>query len=278
MPKPTLQQRYRRRRAGLVFIPPLLMFAAGAWLLGQATDAGTPTGSAGSSAATNSAAETTEPQPTTDPGLARIAELRPLIDEVGSELYVVNKLRPLAPPDYEPADLTQPTSSESLDNSRGQQLTRAASAALAELSAEMHASGLGLLFVNSGYRSYQTQVDLFQAKIEQYGEAKALLHSAKPGHSEHQTGLAVDVSMVGQGCAILACFGSTEAGKWLAEEGWRHGFIVRYPDGWQPTTGYTYEPWHLRYVGPEVAELYQLSRKGTLEDFWGLPPAPDYAS
>lgn len=251
------------------------MFAAGAWLfaIGQPTPTATPTASdptaSGSAAASPTASDPSETA-------NRVDELRPLIDLVASELYVVNKMRPFEPLEYEPTDLVTIPEGDSLDNSRALQLRENAAAALAELAEAMAEAGVGQLFVNSAYRSYQTQVDLFAEKVEQYGEAKALVHSAKPGHSEHQTGLAADVSVVGGGCAILACFGQTEGGRWLAENGWRYGFIVRYPDGWKNTTGYTYEPWHLRYLGVEVAKLYNESRKGTLEDFWGLPPAPDY--
>ena len=247
----------------------MLMFAFGAYLLWfTPSESPSPTPTATASA-------TPTPTPS-DPIAQRIAELRPQIDQPGSTLYLVNKTRPFNPLDYEPADLVEIPSSESIDNSRGLELAAPAASALADLADAMLADGVGQLFINSAFRSYETQVDLFAAKVEQYGEEKALIHSAKPGHSEHQSGLAVDVSLAGGSCAILACFGQTEAGKWLAENGWQFGFIIRYPDGWQPTTGYTYEPWHLRYVGAEVSTLFRDSRKGTLEDFWGLPPAPDY--
>lgn len=261
----------------MVFIPPIVLFAAGIWLLTQDNAATTPSANSPSVSASSSEVApggTESEQPSLNPN--RVDELRPQIDLVDSELYVVNKTRPFEPLEYEPADLIEIPASDALDNSRGLQLRAAAASALAELATGMVGEDIGQLFVNSAFRSYQTQVELFAAKVEQYGEQKALVHSAKPGHSEHQSGLAVDVSVVGGGCAILACFGQTEAGIWLAENSWRYGFIIRYPDGWQPTTGYTYEPWHLRYVGPEVAALYRESRKGTLEDFWGLPPAPDY--
>ena len=261
----------------MVFIPPIVLFAAGIWLLTQDNAATTPSANSPSVSASSSEVTpggTESEQPSLNPN--RVDELRPQIDLVDSELYVVNKTRPFEPLEYEPADLIEIPASDALDNSRGLQLRAAAASALAELATGMVGEDIGQLFINSAFRSYQMQVELFAAKVEQYGEQKALVHSAKPGHSEHQSGLAVDVSVVGGGCAILACFGQTEAGIWLAENSWRYGFIIRYPDGWQPTTGYTYEPWHLRYVGLEVAALYRESRKGTLEDFWGLPPAPDY--
>lgn len=275
MPKPTPVQRLRRRRAGLVFVPPLVMFAFGAYLLWFAPNESPAATETVPTAPTPTASASTIPDPS-DSIVQRIAELRPEIDQAGSILYLVNKTRPFDPVDYEPADLVEIPNSESIDNSRGLELAAPAASALADLAEAMQTDGVGQLFINSAFRSYETQVDLFAAKVEQYGEKKALIHSAKPGHSEHQSGLAVDVSLAGGSCAILACFGQTEAGKWLAENGWQFGFVIRYPDGWQTTTGYTYEPWHLRYVGVEVATLFHESRKGTLEDFWGLPPAPDY--
>lgn len=280
MVKPTLQQRQRRRRAVLALAPAAVFFALGVWILLQ--DADLPVDSGNPSSGNSSLATPTQSISPEAPGSAewqvRATELQPEIDQLGSELYVVNKLRPYQPADYLPEDLVVISDDELIDNSRGQQLTSNAAKALTSMAQAMAEDGLGQLFINSGYRSYETQVDLFAAKIEQYGEAKALIHSAKPGHSEHQSGLAVDVSMVDQSCAILACFGQTEAGKWLAKNSWRFGFIIRYPDGWQPITGYTYEPWHLRFIGVEVAELLQISQRATLEDFWGLPPAPDYPS
>lgn len=279
MGKPTLTQRHSRRRAGLALVPATVLFALGVWVFAQGFEApidSSPSSSAAPTSSVNPANPATPANPAPLAWQLRANELQPQINQVGSELYVVNKLRPYQPADYLPEQLVAIADDELIDNSRGQQLTPTAAKALASMAQAMAEAGLGQLFVHSGFRSHQTQTDLFAAKIEQYGEAKALLHSAKPGHSEHQLGLAVDVSAVGGGCAILACFGQTEAGLWLAENSWRFGFIIRYPDGWQPITGYTYEPWHLRFIGIEVAELFNTSNRATLEDFWGLPPAPDY--
>jgi len=74
----------------------------------------------------------------------------------------------------------------------------------------------------------------------------------------------------------MQCFGNTEAGIWVAENAWRFGYLVRYEQDQTPITGYTYEPWHLRYVGKELAERYKMGDYKTLEEFWGLPPAADY--
>ncbi|MEK9907999.1 MAG: M15 family metallopeptidase [Aquiluna sp.] len=193
----------------------------------------------------------------------------------GSEWVVVNKHRPLSPLDFEPK-VREVASSEALDNSRGLELRDVAATALEQMAAEMFSEGVGQLFVNSAYRSYEYQKDLFVSKTEQYGEAEALVRSAKAGYSEHQTGLAVDVSVPAQGCAIMQCFGDTVAGKWIAENSWRFGYIVRYEQDTTAVTGYTYEPWHLRYVGIDIARKYSQDGIHTLEDFWGYPAAENY--
>ena len=193
----------------------------------------------------------------------------------GSEWVVVNKLRPLSPLDFEP-QVREIRSSESLDNSRGLELRDVAANALEAMASEMLFQGAGQMFVNSAYRSYEYQLELFVDKVDQYGEAEALVRSAKAGHSEHQTGLAVDVSVPAQGCAIMQCFGDTVAGKWIAENSWKFGYIVRYERDTTSITGYTYEPWHLRYVGIEIARTYANNGIHTLEDFWGFPAAENY--
>ena len=78
-------------------------------------------------------------------------------------------------------------------------------------------------------------------------------------------------------CALDQCFADTPQGTWLAENGWRFGFIVRYPKDKTPITGYEYEPWHMRYVGVDLATEMHKTGVTTLEEFFGLPAAPDYA-
>ncbi len=192
-----------------------------------------------------------------------------------SEWVVVNKFRPLSPAKFTP-ELREIKSSASLDNSRNLSLRSVAASALEEMAKKMSAEGIGKMFVNSAYRSYQYQAELFVSKTKQYGLEGALLRSAKAGYSEHQTGLAVDVSVPSQGCAIMECFGDTEAGKWIAANAWQFGFIIRYERGTTDITGYAYEPWHLRFIGKELAAEYNAGNYKTLEDFWQLPPAPDY--
>lgn len=99
----------------------------------------------------------------------------------------------------------------------------------------------------SGYRSYSLQSTLYNDYVKRNGQALADTFSARPGHSEHQTGLAFDVGKVSDD------YGTTEAGKWLSKNAHLYGFIIRYPKGKEAITGYKYEPWHIRYLGVENA-------------------------
>ena len=115
----------------------------------------------------------------------------------------------------------------------------------------------------SGFRSYETQKVLYNSYVAVDGVDVADTYSARPGHSEHQTGLAFDVGELDYG------YGDTSAGTWLREHAHEYGFIIRYLKGKESITGYTYEPWHIRYVGVSVAtEIY--NRGITLEEYLGI--------
>jgi D-alanyl-D-alanine carboxypeptidase len=109
------------------------------------------------------------------------------------------------------------------------------------------------LAVRSAYRSYQTQVATFRSWVERSGYAQALKFSARPGHSEHQLGTTVDFTTA-PGVPLSTSFGSSPAGKWLARNSWRYGFVMSYPKGQRRVSCYGYEPWHFRYVGRELAQ------------------------
>jgi len=261
-----------RRRASFVFLPPLVAATLGITLLVQGAF-GQP-----NFEILEDRAKERELSGWVVPTLEITDYLYPRLATgfAGSEWVVVNKLRPLSPLDFEP-NVRAVESSEALDNSRGLELRDVAARALEQMAVEMHFQGAGQMFVNSAYRSYEYQEGLFVEKVAQYGEAEALVRSAKAGHSEHQTGLAVDVSVPAQGCAIIQCFGDTVAGKWIAENSWKFGYIVRYERDTTSVTGYTYEPWHLRYVGLEIAKMYAENGIQTLEEFWGFPAAESYS-
>lgn len=107
----------------------------------------------------------------------------------------------------------------------------------------------------SGYRSYDKQAAIYSKKLERVGgsQARADEYVARPGASEHQLGMAMDVGQQNK-TNLTASFGSTEGGKWIREHCWEYGFILRYEEEWEDITGYKYEPWHVRYVGTAVAE------------------------
>ena len=115
----------------------------------------------------------------------------------------------------------------------------------------------------SGFRSYYDQQYIYNNYVQQYGQELTDTFSARPGHSEHQTGLAFDIG------AIDDNFGDTETGKWLAINAHKYGFIIRYPEGKQDITGYKYEPWHLRYLGVELATKVYKSGL-TLEEYLNI--------
>jgi D-alanyl-D-alanine carboxypeptidase len=185
------------------------------------------------------------------------------LDLPSSPWIVVNKKRPL-PENFEPQDLVNIGSDEQMRATAGQ--------ALSSILGMAKSQGINLS-VLSGYRSYARQAGLYNSYVHKDGQAAADTYSARPGHSEHQTGLAVDL---GNGvCDLQACFGDTPAGKWLADHAHEHGFIIRYQKGKENLTGYQYEPWHLRYVGTDLAT--ELKNSGqTLEQFFELPAASIY--
>lgn len=134
--------------------------------------------------------------------------------------------------------------------------------------------GITLVF-GSGYRSGALQKQFYDSYKAKDGQAAADTYSARPGHSEHQTGFAADITSVNGSCHLEVCWADTPEGTWLAANAYKYGFIIRYPKDKQDITGYQYEPWHVRYVGKELAaEINKTSQ--TLEEFFNLGPAPSY--
>lgn len=184
---------------------------------------------------------------------------------------VVNKRTPLSPLSYRPTDLV----TVSKYNPYGRILRREVAAKVIAMGNAMKAAGKGKLIVQSGYRSYSSQKSILKAKTIAIGKTKALLLVAKPGFSEHQTGLAVDFAAYGVS-TLTTSFAKTKAGIWLAANAYQYGFVLRYPKGKTAITGYNFEPWHFRYVGIPVATEMHDQGIQTLEEFYGLPAAPDY--
>ena len=189
-----------------------------------------------------------------------------------SPWVVVNKARPLTPIDYAPTDLTYPD----VPNINHQPMRQETAAALVAMF-QAGRSEAGLTFsVQSAYRSFESQTRVYDDDKAQHGEAYADTDTARPGHSEHQTGFAVDISAVPASCSLDACFGDTPHGRWLAANAWRFGFLLRYPADKVPVTGFTYEPWHFRYVGVPLSTQLHTTGVTTLEEFFGVPGGTVY--
>ena len=126
------------------------------------------------------------------------------------------------------------------------------------------AARLGLnIYISSGFRSYASQKSIYNCYVSRDGKALADTYSARPGHSEHQTGLSIDLN------TITRSFGRTKEGKWVAANCHKYGFIIRYPEGKSHITGYCFEPWHLRYVGVDTATA--IAQSGLcLEEYYGI--------
>ena len=128
------------------------------------------------------------------------------------------------------------------------------------------------LQVASAFRSYATQVSTFNYWVRVSGRAAALLASARPGHSEHQLGLAIDfTSRGGRAPWNYADWATTAAGRWMTQNAWRYGWVLSYPKGKSPSiTCYQYEPWHYRYVGRTEAAAIHASGLTTRQYLWAL--------
>ena len=132
------------------------------------------------------------------------------------------------------------------------------------------------IYIVSGFRSYDTQNRIYNKYVANDGKKNADTYSARPGHSEHQSGLAFDVCQDGYAC-VNAGFDNTPPANWLSANAYKYGFILRYPKGKTNETGYIYESWHFRYVGVELAtKLYNNGNWITLEDYFGITSEYDY--
>jgi len=167
--------------------------------------------------------------------------------EQSDTLILVNKSTSLDK-NYVPSDLVW----VDLRGVRETQLRQEAADALEKLFKDADSKGI-TLYCCSGYRSYETQQELYQENVNTYGQKQADLVSAKPGQSEHQTGLAMDVTAESVNLDLDETFGETPEGEYVKNNAYKYGFIIRYPADKTAITGYAYEPWHLRYVGTDAA-------------------------
>ena len=146
---------------------------------------------------------------------------------------------------------------------------KTARAAFEQMAAEAKLSGFNLTAFST-YRSFDYQTTLYERYVARDGKEAADTYSARPGYSEHQTGLAFDIGELNfEEHFASSSFGDTEAGIWLSDNAHRFGFILRYPEGKEEVTGYMHESWHFRYVGIEIAtDIFE--RAITLEEYLGI--------
>lgn len=189
------------------------------------------------------------------------------IENEENMLVLANKEFSLQPT-YTPPDLVRPNVTFSFGEQQVEkaQLRKDAAKGLEEMFAAANKDGKKL-FAVSGYRSYKRQQEVFQAEVNAKGDQKAREAVAYPGTSEHQTGLAMDISSESQSYELTEAFGKTPEGKWLQENAHNYGFILRYMKGREDITKYQYESWHYRYVGKDAATIIY-KNNWTLEEFF----------
>lgn len=211
---------------------------------------------------------------TGSPGAAVPTSAPPGIDltqhsttDPASPWVIVDKAHPLDPIRYEPDDLVVV---------HGYLVREAAADDLTALLDAAAADG-ATITLRSAYRSYGKQRTVYDGWVRQLGQAEADRVSARPGYSEHQTGLVVDVgSGSDSGCDFDDCFAGTVEGRWVAANATGFGFLVRYTAANEPVTGYAPEAWHLRWVGRPLAAAMAAAGVTTLEEMFGVTGGPTY--
>ena len=197
-----------------------------------------------SSSSSSSQSEESKDLSSSDGDLAYNGSYYSVKDSQGKDILVVNKRYPLAA-DYNPGEDPE------------------AKSAFLELQAAMRQAGYSVSDSYSGFRDYATQSQLYSDYVARDGQAAADRYSARPGHSEHQSGLAFDL-IDGSGNLLQ----ESKAASWLLQHASDYGFIVRYPAGKESVTGYQHEEWHLRYIGHDAPAIAASGK--TLEEYYGF--------
>ena len=170
--------------------------------------------------------------------------LLPLLDIYDDFLVLADKGHPLSK-DSRPSDLVELDTSDIRVNKKGMELRNSAFTALVKMNQDMEKEGLEML-VSSAYRSYAYQEKIYNYYVSVYGQEETDKFSARPGTSQHQLGTAVDFGSISEEYA------DTAEGKWMSENASQYGFSLSYPEGYESITGYSYEPWHYRYITSEA--------------------------
>ncbi len=172
------------------------------------------------------------------------------IKDINSTLVLANKANRFED-NFKPINLVNAKSKHS-GNVNRRKLREVAANAIDKLISAAKKDGIEIQTV-SCYRTISYQKGLFKRYAAKDGEKKAAMYSSRPGHSEHHTGLCADVSSPSMNYGLGTSYGNTKEGKWIAKNAHKYGFIVRYPKGKKDITGYSYEPWHIRYLGVPLA-------------------------
>lgn len=217
-----------------------------------------------------------EPEPSSTPYLVPedLSSIQVPADTVpvdtipGSITALVNR-NYLLPSGYIPSDLKEPDIRFSFNYQNDKRKLRKEAADALEKMFQAAEKKNIILYGVSGYRSYARQKQIYSRNVSLYGKKATDTVSAMPGSSEHQTGLTIDISSRSVGYLLDKNFGNTSEGKWVSKNAHKYGYIIRYPEGKSKITGYHYEPWHIRYVGKDLA-AYLYKRKLTLEEYYGV--------
>ena len=205
-------------------------------------------------------------QPTTTSPYAYPATILPCTRSGNDLLVLVNKSYAL-PSSYAPTDLVAITQSGVRATKSGLLIRNIIVSDLSALAAAATDQGIDLAVIST-YRSYTTQQSTYNYWVTYNGGSTAAADtvSARPGHSQHQLGTAVDFTSSEIGDQLGQQFGTSAAGQWLAQHAWEYGFALAYPSGYDAITGYSYEPWHFRYIGRANAAEWHAS--GEILEVW----------